>query len=96
MSEDEIKPKRTTKRVWLIRAGFLALALITFTIMPFVLVLIGDLTGVSSFSDIFGPLVFWNQLSGTGFLAGFAAICFFITLIMFFILKAFHVEEGGW
>ena len=53
-------------------------------------------TGVGSFTDIYGPLMFWNELSGTGFLVGFGVIIGMIALIMFLILKAFSVEEGAW
>ncbi|MHA1575929.1 MAG: hypothetical protein ACTSU3_01070 [Candidatus Thorarchaeota archaeon] len=64
--------------------------------MPYFLVFLADVTGVSAFSEIYGPLVFWNELSAPAFLLGFVAICIFTASIMYLILRSFDVEGGAW
>ena len=96
MTDKEVKPQTGISRVWMKRAGYIALALMIFFLTPFALGVVAEITGVGSFTDIYGPLMFWNELSGTGFLIGFGVIIVMISIIMFLILKAFSVEEGAW
>lgn len=96
MTDEEVKPQTGISRVWLKRMAYLTLALMIFFLTPFALGVVAEVTGVGSFTDIYGPLMFWNELSGTGFLVGFGVIIIMIAVIMFLILKAFNVEEGAW
>ncbi len=82
--------------VWRKRALYLLGAIALFIFMPYFLVFIADLTGVTAFRDIYGPLVFWNQLSAPAFLIGFFTICFFTAFIMYLVLRSFEVQEGAW
>jgi hypothetical protein len=81
---------------WRKRALYLLGAIALFIIMPYFLVFLGDFTGVTSFSDIYGPLVWWNELSAPAFLLGFVAICIFTATIMYLVLRSFDVQEGAW
>ncbi|MGY5861525.1 MAG: hypothetical protein RTU09_04060 [Candidatus Thorarchaeota archaeon] len=96
MTDEEVKPQTGISRVWVKRTAYLVLALMIFFLTPFALGIVAEVTGVGSFTDIYGPLVFWNELSGTGFLVGFGVIIIMIAVIMLLILKAFSVEEGAW
>ena len=96
MTEMQKQKAADSKSIWLKRALYLSVPLLVFLATPFILTVIGNMTGVSAFSDIFGPLVFWNQLSGVGFISGFIVILILMSIMIFFILKAFNVEEGGW
>jgi hypothetical protein len=96
MAEERDEYGQDSKGVWLKRAGYLTMALLVFTSTPFILLMVGDITGASTWRDIFGGVVWWNQFSGTAFLIAFATIIALAGGIMFFILKAFHSEEGGW
>ena len=82
--------------VWRKRILYLLGAVALFLIMPNFLVFLANLTGVSSFSDIYGPSVFWNELSAPAFLLGFVAICIFTASIMYLVLRSFEVEGGAW
>ena len=82
--------------LWKKRVKYIVSAIALFIFMPYFLVFLGDLTGASAFTDIYGPLVFWNELSGTGFLLGFLSICVFTAGIMYLILKSFEVQDGAW
>jgi hypothetical protein len=55
-----------------------------------------DLLNFGSFNLWFGGLVVWNQQSGTMFVSAFFAVLAFTGGTIYFILKAFSVEEGGW
>ncbi|MHA1480408.1 MAG: hypothetical protein ACTSQZ_03165 [Candidatus Thorarchaeota archaeon] len=81
---------------WKQRVKYIAMAGIVFLAMPFILVLVADITGASAWGDIYGPLVFWNEVSGVAFLSGFVIICILIATIMHLILKSFEVQEGAW
>jgi len=81
---------------WPKRILYLLGAVALFIFMPFFLVFLGDITGVTAFSDIYGPMVFWNELSAPAFLLGFLSICVFTAAIMYFILRSFDVQDGGW
>lgn len=96
MTNEGVKPQTGISRVWIKRMGYLVLAVMIFFLTPFVLGIVAYVTGVGSFTDIYGPLMFWNELSGTGFLVGFGVIIVMIAVIMFLILRAFSVEEGAW
>lgn len=64
--------------------------------MPLILIVIGDLTGVVHFREIFGPLVWFNELSGPSFVVAFFAVILIVGVIAYFILKMFDTTEGGW
>lgn len=82
--------------LWRKRAAYLMGAVALFLFMPYFLVFLGDLTGVSAFTDIYGSLVFWNELSAPAFLIGFVTICIFTASIMYLILRSFEVQDGAW
>lgn len=102
--DDEIEVKSEVEQpvgiesgsVWRKRALYIFSALALFIIMPYFLVFIGDLTGATSFTDIYGPMVFWNELSAPAFLLGFVAICVFTAGIMYLVLRSFEITEGAW
>jgi len=81
---------------WPKRILYLLGAVALFIFMPFFLVFLGDFTGVTAFTDIYGPMVFWNELSAPAFLLGFVSICVFTAAIMYFILRSFDVQDGAW
>ncbi|RDE15914.1 MAG: hypothetical protein C4K49_05560 [Candidatus Thorarchaeota archaeon] len=87
---------RDSTSLWLKRAGYLSIAALVFVSAPFFLVMVADLTGANTFSEIFGPYVFFNELSSNAFLAGFLAVIILTAAMMFFILKAFSAKEGTW
>jgi hypothetical protein len=91
----EPSPRDSTS-LWLKRAGYLSIAALVFVSAPFFLVMVADLTGAHTFSEIFGPYVFFNQLSSNAFLAGFSSVVLLVIAMMFFILKAFSTSEGTW
>lgn len=84
------------KGVWRKRAMYLIAALALFIFMPYFLVFLSEITGVVAFSEIYGPLVFWNELSAPAFLLGFVSICIFVSVIMYLILRSFEVQDGAW
>lgn len=90
------EPQPHFKHVWVRRAAYIAVALAVFVMMPLTLVILADVTGVINFRDIFGPLVFWNELSGPSFVLGFFTIIILVAIMVFFILKAFDTTEGAW
>ncbi|RDE14489.1 MAG: hypothetical protein C4K47_03910 [Candidatus Thorarchaeota archaeon] len=85
-----------SKRIWIKRAAYLALATGVLVGMPLVLVVIADLTGVIHFSEIFGPLVWWNELSGPSFVVAFFAILLIVAVIIYFLAKMFDTSQGAW
>jgi len=91
----ELNPVDPTS-VWLRRAGYLSIAALVFVSTPFFLVTVADLTGAHAFSEIFGPILFWNELSSGAFLAAFVSVVLLAAAMMFFILKAFSANEGSW
>ena len=80
---------------WRKRAMYLLGAIALFILMPYFLGFLADFTGVTQFSEIYGPLVFWNELSGSAFVLGFMAICIFTAGIMYMILRSFDVQDSG-
>jgi hypothetical protein len=90
------EPVRDTKAVSLKRAGYISVAVLVFVTAPFFLVMLADLTGASSFSEIYGRFIFWNQLSGPAFVIGFFAVVMLSAAMMYFILKAFSAGEVIW
>ena len=89
-------PKLRSKYVWLRRAAYMAMAIAMFVGIPLILVMLADLTGVIHFREIFGPLIWWNELSAPSFMLGFLAIVLMVGIVIFFILKAFDTSEGAW
>ena len=93
-TEDTDKPGDQSH--WLKRAKYIIGAIALFIFMPYFLVFLSEITGVAAFSEIYGPLVFWNELSAPAFLIGFVAICVFTAAIMYLILRSFEVQGGAW
>ena len=83
-------------RVWAKRVGWLFLAGLVFIGVPFILTILGDITGVTAFRDIFGPLVFFNELSAPSFMMAFIVIIGMMAFMMYLILKSFETTEGAW
>ena len=75
---------------------YILAAIALFIFMPYFLVFLSEITGAAAFSDIYGPLVFWNELSAPAFLMGFVSICIFVAVIMYLILRSFEVQDGAW
>ena len=92
----EMEPIRTSRTVMLKRAGYLAIVILVFVSTPFILEAVGYLTGGLSWQQTFGGGFFWNTAAGQSFLVGFAVVVILITLMMYFILKAFSTTEGAW
>jgi hypothetical protein len=82
--------------LWLKRAGYLAFAAIVFVSVPYLLLLVVEVTGVGNWSDIYGPLVFFNELSSRSFLLAFVSVLALLAVMMYFVLKSFSVGEGNW
>ena len=95
ISKSEEAPK-SGQGIWRKRALYILGAIAVFLLMPYFLEFLANITGVTAFTDIYGPLVFWNQLSAPAFLLGFVSICIFTAVIMYLILKSFEVQEGAW
>lgn len=94
ISEEE--PIPTSRAVMLKRAGYLAMVIVVFVSTPFVLTAVGILTGGLFWQETFGGGFFWNTVAGQSFLAGFAVVIILISLMMYFMLKAFSTTEGAW
>ncbi|MHA1741304.1 MAG: hypothetical protein ACTSVD_04330 [Candidatus Thorarchaeota archaeon] len=95
MSEEE-EIRQINRRIWKRRVIYLVAAVALFFVLPLVLTVIAYAMGVASWSDIYGPLIFWNELSSRGFLVGFVVTIIFIALMMYFIAGAFETGEGAW
>jgi hypothetical protein len=95
IAKSEEAPK-SGQGIWRKRALYILGAIAVFLLMPYFLEFLANWTGVTAFTDIYGPLVFWNQLSAPAFLLGFVSICIFTAVIMYLILKSFEVQEGAW
>lgn len=87
---------KTPKQVWIKRAAYLFLALAMFFAIPFLLQVVADVTGLSQWTEIYGSMWFFNELSGRGFMVGFIAVLLMLALMMYLILKSFGAEEGSW
>jgi hypothetical protein len=90
------RPQASLRHVWIRRAAYLAVAIAAFVGLPLILIIIADLTGVVNFSQIFGDLVFWNELSGPSFVIAFFTIIIFVGFIVYLLLNVFETSEGAW
>lgn len=72
------------------------MAMATFFGLPLVLAVVADVTGVIHFREIYGPLVWFNELSGPSFLVAFFVIVLVVSFSLYFILKLFDTSEGAW
>lgn len=81
---------------WRRRTLYLTITVLVLLLAPAVIILLANLTGVIWFSELYGPLVWWNKLSGTGFLVSFCAIIVLTGLALWFLLGALETTEGGW
>ncbi|NWF96458.1 MAG: hypothetical protein HXY34_10000 [Candidatus Thorarchaeota archaeon] len=78
------------------RAGYISAGVLVFVSTPFILALVGDLTGLTSWSEVFGPYVFFNEISGPAFIVGFVVILVLTAAILRLLLEAFGDEGGAW
>ncbi len=78
------------------RAGYVSGILLVFVSTPFLLVFIAEITGALTWSSEYGPIVFWNEISGTAFVVGFGVIIILTAAMMYFILKAFNSTGEPW
>jgi hypothetical protein len=92
----EVEPITTSKIVMLKRAGYLSMVIVVFVSTPFVLTAVGYVTGGLAWNELFGGNFYWNTVASQSFLAGFAAVIILISLMMYFMLKAFSTTEGAW
>jgi hypothetical protein len=86
----------TSRTVMLKRAGFISMAIVVFVSIPFVLTAVGFVTGGLFWSETFGDSFYWNTVAAQSFLAGFVAVIILISIMMYFIVKAFTTAEGAW
>jgi len=100
--EEDIKPKvepvvteefKTPRVVYLKRAGYLALVAVIFVSVPYILQFISDITGLSRWTEIYGPFWFFNEASARGFIVGFIGVLLMLAIMVYFILKAFSAGE---
>ncbi|MFW9918315.1 MAG: hypothetical protein ACFFED_01835 [Candidatus Thorarchaeota archaeon] len=82
--------------LWLQKAGYLSMAILVFVSIPFVLSTVGVLTGGIFWTEIYGEGFYWNELSAGTFVIGFITIIILISIMMYFILKAFSTKGGAW
>ncbi|MHA1247658.1 MAG: hypothetical protein ACTSPE_10055 [Candidatus Thorarchaeota archaeon] len=75
------------------RAAYISAAILVFVSTPFVLLMLADVTGAGEWSKRFGPLIFWNEVSGPAFVIGFMVIIALTAAMIYFVLKAFGVQE---
>ncbi len=95
-TSDRLTTTSVGLRPRLVSVGYIFAALIAFLLMPFVLIAVGDLTGTTGWSQVFGPLVWWNVQSGTAFVISFFTVAFFVAVVVFLLLKAFTIQEEEW
>lgn len=92
----EVEPISTSRIVMLKRAGYLSMVIMVFVSTPFVLTTVGYVTGGLAWNELVGGNVFWNSVASQSFLAGFAAVIILISIMMYFMMKAFTTQEGAW
>lgn len=92
--EDELIP--TSRTVMMKRAGYLSMVIVVFVSTPFVLTSVGFITGGLGWTEEYGSTVYWNAVAGQSFIAGFATVIILISLMMYFMMKAFTTKEGAW
>jgi hypothetical protein len=95
-SPSEPEPTPTSRAVMLKRAGYLSMVIVVFVSTPFILTVVGSVTGGLSWIETFGGSFRWNTVSGQSFLAGFVAVIILISFMMYFMMKAFSTTEGAW
>ncbi|MDF1541295.1 MAG: hypothetical protein P1Q69_20525 [Candidatus Thorarchaeota archaeon] len=96
VTEQDSDEFKVSRRVWIKRAVYMALAISMFFPIPFLLQFVADVTGLSQWTEIYGPFWFFNELSSRGFMVGFVAVLLMIGTIMYLIAKSFDAEEGSW
>lgn len=87
---------KTPRSVWAKRVIYLVLAGSMFFAIPFLLQVVADVSGLSQWTEIYGSLWFFNELSGRGFMIGFLAVLIMLAVMMYLILKSFSAGEGSW
>ena len=95
-STSEIESEPTSRAVWLKRGGYLSMVIVVFVSTPFVLTIIGYATGGFAWTEEFGEVFYWNTAAGQTFLAGFVTVIILISVMMYFMLRAFNTTEGAW
>jgi len=88
---------KTAKQVWFERAGYVALAFAVFVSVPFILVEFARATGGLYWSDLFSRTSPWgNALTASTFVGAFILILILMSVIMYFLVRAFDVTDGAW
>ena len=93
---EEDNEDRNESRIWFKRAAGLFLALIIFFLMPYLLIVLAEVTGLEDWSNTFGPLIWWNEANALPFLLGFVMVLIMMSAIMYLVLQAFSSKEGAW
>jgi hypothetical protein len=87
-------PKSTLqKSVWAKRGVYLVLGVVMILAMGWIIEVIGVLTGLAEWSSRYGAIVFFNELSGRGFLLSMVGVLSVASISMYFIIKAFETTE---
>ncbi|MFQ5833341.1 MAG: hypothetical protein ACE5H4_11600 [Candidatus Thorarchaeota archaeon] len=81
------------KSTWVKRGVYITLGLLVAVAMGWVIEVIGVFTGLTSWSERYGWLFFFNELSGRGFLLSIVGILAVMSVSMYFIIRAFETTE---
>jgi hypothetical protein len=93
-TEDQPKLKTTIqKSVWAKRSVYLMLSLLMIVALGWVIEFIGIVTGLVNWSEQHGWYFYFDVTAGRYFLVSMLGIIIVISFSMFFIMKAFEVEE---
>ena len=87
-------PRSTLQRnVWAKRGVYLVLGVVMILAMGWIIEVIGVVTGLAEWSERYGAFVFFNELSGRGFLLSMVGVLSVASISMYFIIKAFETTE---
>jgi len=96
LEEDAIPPAPKSalqKNVWAKRGVYLVLGVVMILAMGWIVEVIGVVTGLAEWSERYGAFVFFNELSGRGFLLSMVGVLSVASISMYFIIKAFETTE---
>jgi hypothetical protein len=81
------------KSPWPKRAFFILMAGFSYILMGVAIEVISHVSGLSEWSTSHGPFFILNDFTGPPIMASFLAIIFFMSLSLYFILKAFSTTQ---
>lgn len=81
------------KGPWPKRAAYLFGAGFSYVLMGLAIEIISHASGLSEWSQAHGPFFILNEVTGPPIMASFMAIIFFMSLSLYFILKAFSTSQ---